>query len=390
MARRQREKAARLARSAEMWERGAQGEAATAAALNELSGRGWTTFHDVRWPGRQRANIDHIAVGPQGVFVIDSKNWSGDIRIVGDVLHQSGRRREREVAAAADAALAVTQLLQGFSATPVLCFVRPEPIDGWARGVMVCSTGNLAARLAAQPPVLGAESMRRVTTILQWQLSSARRPVTAQSVPPSWPPPHPPSRRSPVARKTAFRWGRAGCGLLLALVGLLFAVSLIGAILKGIDAATTHGRNGSVGTHAASAPTLGDVQRLPATSLHPALRVRADKLVRVAMTPTGRALQQGRHLVGVRYTIRNDGTALWGATPSYLRFSALMSNGQQAPAGNYSTLPTGELMPAAFNLRPGKAQRGVVVFAVPDGVKLVRVSVQTGIGGSDGAEWLIP
>src|SRR3954471_11514018 len=94
IARRQREKAARLARSAEMWERGADGEAATARALGGLNKQAWTTFHDVRWPGRQRANIDHIAVGPAGVFVIDSKNWSGDVRVVGDVLYQGTRRRE--------------------------------------------------------------------------------------------------------------------------------------------------------------------------------------------------------------------------------------------------------------------------------------------------------
>src|SRR3954447_8633471 len=119
-ARRQREKAARLERSADMWERGADGEAATASILDELGRYGWTTFHDVKWPGRQRANIDHIAVGPTGVFVIDSKNWSGDIRLVGEVLFQAGRRREREVAAAAEAALAVTQVLQGLPATPVL------------------------------------------------------------------------------------------------------------------------------------------------------------------------------------------------------------------------------------------------------------------------------
>src|SRR3954447_6799771 len=167
-ARRQREKAARLQRSADMWERGADGEAATATALHGLTQQGWVVFHDVRWPGRQRANIDHIAVGPSGVFVVDSKNWSGDVRVVSDVLYQGSRRREREVAGAAEAALAVTQLLQGLPATPVLCFVRPEPIDGWARDVMVCSTLNVATRLATQPPVLGPESIRRVTTILQW------------------------------------------------------------------------------------------------------------------------------------------------------------------------------------------------------------------------------
>lgn len=95
-ARRQREKAARLEGSAERWERGAQGEDVTAAALDDLAGRGWTTFHDVRWPGRPRANIDHIVVGPTGVFVIDTKNWSGDIRVVGEVpTKEAGGGNER-------------------------------------------------------------------------------------------------------------------------------------------------------------------------------------------------------------------------------------------------------------------------------------------------------
>lgn len=91
-ARRQREKAERHARVADMYERGADGESATALALDTLQTHGWKTFHDVRWPGRQRANIDHIAVGPGGVFVIDSKNWSGDVRVVGEVLHHGSWR----------------------------------------------------------------------------------------------------------------------------------------------------------------------------------------------------------------------------------------------------------------------------------------------------------
>ena len=50
-ARRQREKAARHARVAEMYERGADGEAVTAAQLDRLRSEGWLVFHDVRWPG---------------------------------------------------------------------------------------------------------------------------------------------------------------------------------------------------------------------------------------------------------------------------------------------------------------------------------------------------
>lgn len=68
-------------RAAELYERGADGEAATAQALDALPKDQWTVFHDVRWPGRKLANVDHVVVGPGGVFVIDSKNWSGRVEV---------------------------------------------------------------------------------------------------------------------------------------------------------------------------------------------------------------------------------------------------------------------------------------------------------------------
>ncbi len=77
---RAREKAERLARYAEQWEKGAEGETHTAAALERL-GAGWICWHDLKWPGRRLANIDHLAIGPGGIFVIDSKNWSGRIEV---------------------------------------------------------------------------------------------------------------------------------------------------------------------------------------------------------------------------------------------------------------------------------------------------------------------
>ena len=38
------------------------------------------TLHDRRVPGT-RGNIDHIVVGPAGVFVIDAKNYQGKIEV---------------------------------------------------------------------------------------------------------------------------------------------------------------------------------------------------------------------------------------------------------------------------------------------------------------------
>jgi hypothetical protein len=282
------------------------------------------------------------------------------------------------------------------SATPVLCFVRPEPIDGWVRDVMVCSTGNLAARLAGQPPVLGPESIRRVITILQWQLSSAahptpgrfaRRSSAARQVF------HVPSAPRPMAarRKLLPRLVAVGCATVLGLFALALVVGLLVGVLGHIGHAVRTGATHSgAGSDASSAPVLGDVVHLPASTTHPAVQLRPDKVMRVAYTGPAYGLPEGRHLVGVRYLIRNEGKQMWGAGPPYLRFSALASDGQPAQQASHSALPSGKLLPAAFNLRAGTARQGFVIFSVADGSKLVRVSVDLGFGGGDRVEWLIP
>src|SRR6476469_10354007 len=103
IARRRREKAERLTRVADAYEKGAEGERQTANALAMLPAAGWFVLHDVRWPGKRFANIDHVVIGPGGVFVIDSKAWSGRVEVRHDVLRQNGRSREAAVAAAAEA-----------------------------------------------------------------------------------------------------------------------------------------------------------------------------------------------------------------------------------------------------------------------------------------------
>ena len=177
LAKRQREKAERLMRSADLYERGAEGEAATARALAALPAEQWTVFHDVHWPGRKFANVDHVVVGPAGIFVIDSKNWSGRVDVRDSVLRQNGYQRETTVASAAEAAIAVSLVMPGLAqqlAVPVLCFVREDPIYGWARDVMVCSTSNIAAMLMSRPEVLDEQTRARVCLGLDMSLSAAR------------------------------------------------------------------------------------------------------------------------------------------------------------------------------------------------------------------------
>lgn len=49
---------------------GLQGELATAQLLSPLLAQGWNIFHDIPGP---RGNIDHVLVGPNGIFAIESK-----------------------------------------------------------------------------------------------------------------------------------------------------------------------------------------------------------------------------------------------------------------------------------------------------------------------------
>jgi Nuclease-related domain len=64
------------------WRRGAAGERRTARLLGPLERHGWVVLHDVAVPG-SRANIDHLAIGPGGIFVVDSKQYRGRLQLDG-------------------------------------------------------------------------------------------------------------------------------------------------------------------------------------------------------------------------------------------------------------------------------------------------------------------
>jgi hypothetical protein len=67
------------------WRRGADGERRTARLLDRLTRDGYVVFHDLALPGSP-ANVDHLVIGPTGVFVIDSKQWTGTVRQSADGL----------------------------------------------------------------------------------------------------------------------------------------------------------------------------------------------------------------------------------------------------------------------------------------------------------------
>jgi hypothetical protein len=73
-------------------DRGASGEEHVGGLLNGLP-RGWRIAHDVSFG---RGNVDHIAIGPPGVFVVETKSHAGPIkveRLHGSLLRQANAER---------------------------------------------------------------------------------------------------------------------------------------------------------------------------------------------------------------------------------------------------------------------------------------------------------
>jgi hypothetical protein len=130
--------------STKAWARGARGEELLAKRLDKLADLGVLLLHDRRVPPT-RANIDHLAISPAGVFVIDAKRHQGrpHLRMQGGLLRPRtetllvGRRDCTKLRAGITkqvdlirAAVATT----GFADVPIhgmLCFVDADwPLIG--------------------------------------------------------------------------------------------------------------------------------------------------------------------------------------------------------------------------------------------------------------------
>ena len=58
------------------WRKGAEGEETVGAMLNKLRAKGWYVLHSVP-VGKGSSDIDHVVIGPGGVFTINTKNHVG-------------------------------------------------------------------------------------------------------------------------------------------------------------------------------------------------------------------------------------------------------------------------------------------------------------------------
>lgn len=168
--------------STEAWDKGALGEERLGGRLNELSSDRLLVLHDRRIPG-SRANIDHLAVTPAGVFVIDAKKYAGRprLKVEGGLIRPRSEKLlvgTRNCTKLVDGVLKQVDVVKGVLGAgipvhAVLCFVEADwPLIGGeftTRGVSVLWPRKLHPSLELDGPLTVAqirEAHRALATAL--------------------------------------------------------------------------------------------------------------------------------------------------------------------------------------------------------------------------------
>lgn len=167
----------RLPREALFWEKGARGERRSAEVLDPLGKRGFVILYNRLMPDG-RGDIDAIAIGPTGVWVIETKNLSGAVEVVRDRLFVKDQDRQAMVDQVYREAFAVQQIVGDLLASavtmvvPVLCIhgSRTPRLDRTVGGVRIASGGNLASLLTSGLKKLDPDLVQQIATVLDRKL----------------------------------------------------------------------------------------------------------------------------------------------------------------------------------------------------------------------------
>jgi hypothetical protein len=143
------------------WGVGAEGERSTAAVLEPLRAEGFVILHDRKVTG-YGGNLDHLVIGPTGLWAVETKSLRGKVVIHGATLRIGGHRRDEIIDQVKQEATIVQVVLgqslaeRGLRVTPVICLHRGElPVfNKTVRGVRLASGRQLVKLLRTGDQVL--------------------------------------------------------------------------------------------------------------------------------------------------------------------------------------------------------------------------------------------
>jgi hypothetical protein len=133
-------------------DRGARGEEEVGGLLEQLRGREWRVIHDASFG---RGNVDHIVIGPAGVFTVETKSHPGPVRV---------RRVHGATLRQAQAESRAIEDVTGEKVEPLLVYSRAwvdRPLAS-RKGVRVVPARMLLGYLAKREATLSREQIERV------------------------------------------------------------------------------------------------------------------------------------------------------------------------------------------------------------------------------------
>jgi hypothetical protein len=149
------------------WADGLVGERVTGRNLARLKHHGWFTLHAVQWASG--ADIDHLVIGPAGVFTVNSKRHKGKVVWYGDYAITVNGASTRHIAVSQAEARRVSQTLSrrcGFTVPvrPVISVVHAAKVivKSAAPPVLVLPARDLGRILSGLTPTLPLDQVARV------------------------------------------------------------------------------------------------------------------------------------------------------------------------------------------------------------------------------------
>ncbi|MFI9050653.1 nuclease-related domain-containing protein [Streptomyces sp. NPDC053427] len=149
---------------------GLEGEAVVGAALERLASAGWRILHGIKWPSG--SDIDHVAIGPPGVFTVNAKHHVGASVWVGEVMLRVGGNSTDYLRNSLSEAERTARLLSRWCGRdvpvrPVIGVVgaRSLKLEVRESRVLVVDGATIDQALASAPTVLSPGQITSVYTV---------------------------------------------------------------------------------------------------------------------------------------------------------------------------------------------------------------------------------
>lgn len=149
--------------------------ATAATVLDGLDAAGWKSLHHRETAEKRPLQIDHLAVGPGGIFVIDAHSWTPTT----DAADQNAALSA--VGALANSIRTLLPPLTRQYVVPLMTYLDASPMSMLRGSIQICTTSMLQGVITSRRPVLSASEIDDVVASLSSGLRTSSRAAASGS-----------------------------------------------------------------------------------------------------------------------------------------------------------------------------------------------------------------